>query len=321
MKRVKSLNELDYTSGETVSFLATVLRIDTEGDGDKKPYKVTLKLEESGEVCQVYSWNWKELDTYKTLVNTADVYSFDVMPNIYKNENQIRVGSIFSTGQTSNQKIVRNTNIDNIKSELISLINVHLPQNGQYQILRTIIDDLVINNENFWKWPAASSIHHNYPGGLAKHTLNVVKNAISIWKIYEGSNANLAIIVAGAVLHDIGKLDEYKENGDRTYYGNLVSHLVSGYGKIIKMAVQMGIDPEKDLPILMVSHIILSHHDKLEFGSPVRPGILEAVIVSKADALDASFEGADKSLNETNLFEQTLPIGSLDRAKLLKWHN
>jgi 3'-5' exoribonuclease len=177
-----------------------------------------------------------------------------------------------------------------------------------------------MENDNFWKWPAATRVHHAYPGGLAKHSLNVAKNSLDIWKNYQGSNLDVALLVTGSLLHDIGKIDEYKPDGSRTTFGNLIPHPVSGQNKIIKHCLSIGVEPEKDKSVLMLLHTILSHHGKLEFGAPVSPYIAEAMIISKADDLDAVYDCMDSVLNNLTLNEASDRLTVIDGGKIFKWH-
>lgn len=321
MKEIKTLSEINFAEPEIISFLATVLNVDNAGDSEKKkPFKATLKLEESGENIQVCSWKFTELDKYKELALTDDVYRFEARPSVYNNVNQLRVGDIFNINMKSTKKILKAVNSDAIKRELSTIVDTYIPNNGNNSIYREIIKNLVFANEKFWSWPAATRMHHAYPGGLAKHTLNVTKTAIAIWKTYEGSNMNIAAIVAGAVLHDVGKVMEYNADGSRTVYGNLIPHAVIGYEKICLEALKLGLDPEKDPSIIMLGHIVLTHHGKVEFGACTKPNILEAIVVSRADDNDAVIESCDKHLDETELNNQTENIQNVD-LRLFKWHN
>lgn len=320
MQLIKSLAEIDYKNSAPLNFLATVISVDSEGDGErKKPFKATLKLEESGELVQVCSWKFDVLDVYKELVLTDDVYIFEGTASLYRDtEKQIRAGDIKNANMKSSKKILRNINIVEIKREIESIVNTYIPKEHVY---RKILDDLVFNNEKFWKWPAATKMHHAFTGGLAKHTLSTLKNAISLWKNYAGSNLNIVLIVAGAILHDIGKLTEYNADGTRTVYGNLVPHPVSGYSKVYSEAEKLSVDPEKDSRIIMLLHTILCHHEKLEFGASTQPGIFEALIIARSDAVDAACEAIDENLNNIETNTTTDRLIALDGMRFFKWHN
>ena len=157
-------------SPKHLNFLATVISVDGEGDAErKKPFRATLKLEESGEVTQICSWAFENLQTYKDLVLSDAVYQFEGIPSLYKDtEKQIRVGNIRNANMKSTKKIVKSADIGDIKAGIMTLVETYISKTGPYAIYRDIIERLVINNEKFWTWPAASRIHHAYPGGLAK---------------------------------------------------------------------------------------------------------------------------------------------------------
>lgn len=316
--KIKSLAEIDFKTPSIILFDATVIDILTEGDGEKKPMKFTLKLEESGEQIVVASWKFDLLNTLKTLVNTDDVFEFKGQAGSYgQYGDQIRIGDARDIQMKSSRKVIKSIDSLNLRKKISEIINTYLPVGSKYRIL---VDTLIMENDKFWLWPAATKVHHNYQGGLAKHSLNVCRNAINIWKTYEGVNIDIKAVVAGALLHDIGKLQEYKEDGSRTKYGDLIPHPVAGYEKIVRLSLENGWDPEKDIEIVMLGHILLTHHEKLEFGASTLPNILEAVIVAKSDALDAAYESADRALDNLILNETSERLLAIDGAKMFKWH-
>jgi 3'-5' exoribonuclease len=133
--------------------------------------------------------------------------------------------------------------------------------------------------------PAAKGIHHAYRGGLADHILSVVKLAHRMADHYPMADRDL--LVAGAMLHDIGKVTElsYEKNFDYTDEGKLIGHLVMTAQKIREKASRLPHFP----PLLEhhITHLVLSHHGHLEFGSPKLPMTLEAFIVHIIDHLDS----------------------------------
>lgn len=314
---IKKLADIDFTSSPVISFNATVIEVTSEGDGEKRPFKAILKLEDSGETVSISSWKFENLETYKQLVNSDEVYTFEGQAGNFKNYGmQIRVGSIKNSGLRSTRKVIKTVDSYSMKSELTAILNNYYQTSDLYY---KIIKKLIIENDKFWQWPAATKVHHAYPGGLAKHSLSVLKHAIAIWNVYKGSNLDIKLLVAGAILHDIGKLSEYNADGVRTIYGNFIPHTISGYEKISRAALELGIDPEKDKQMVMLLHTILSHHEKLEFGAAVYPYIAEALVISRADALDAAFEGADAALDNLNLNESSDRLMALDGNKIFKW--
>ena len=313
---IKCIQDIKFDSTPTIRFNGTVTDIFTEGDGDKKPFKAMVRIEESGEQTSVFSWKWDLLPIIKNAESSTNVFEFVGIASLYKEEQQIKLLSIKDMGYKSCKKKENTLNVESIKNEYVEIIKTYFEKNNIYI---PFIEELIINNKEFWEWPAATKIHHAYPGGLAKHTLNVTKNAISTWKVYNGENIDIRLLIAGAMLHDIGKLREYNFDGSRTIYGDLITHPVSGSDMITERAIEYGIGVDSH-EIVLLKHVILSHHEKLEYGSPVQPGILEALIVARADALDSNVETAEKSLNNIPTNYQTERIMSINNTKLFKWH-
>lgn len=139
----------------------------------------------------------------------------------------------------------------------------------------------------FRDWPAAVSHHHAYANGLIEHTLSVAACAKSMAERMKdsGYDVDVDIVVAGALLHDIGKLDSYSMTTvpNMTVEGALLDHVAQGYAKFCELAEKHGLGEKTRVHL---GHIILSHHGLREYGSPVVPATPEALIVSSADELD-----------------------------------
>lgn len=138
--------------------------------------------------------------------------------------------------------------------------------------------------------PAAKGVHHAYRGGLAEHLLSVMRLAHRIADHYPVLDRDL--LVAGAFLHDIGKVSELTYGGGATGYsdeGRLVGHLV-----ITAQAIHARASRIPDFPRALehhLTHLVLAHHGQLEHGSPKLPVTLEAVAVHAIDALDSRLSG------------------------------
>jgi 3'-5' exoribonuclease len=141
--------------------------------------------------------------------------------------------------------------------------------------------------KSFRDSPAAVSNHHAYAHGLLEHTLAVTDVAKAMALSYVGIHPSLDVdvVVAGALLHDLGKIESYSMSPvpEITLPGAVLDHIAIGYAMFTRFAGEA--DLGRDLR-LQIGHIILSHHGQKEFGSPVLPATLEALIVSAADELD-----------------------------------
>ena len=133
--------------------------------------------------------------------------------------------------------------------------------------------------------PAAKTVHHAFIGGLLEHTLGVVRNCAALADLYPEVNRDL--LITAAALHDIGKTQEldWTTNIHYSDSGQLVGHLVTGAMMAREAAGK--IDGFDELVSLAIQHAILAHHGLREYGSPVEPKSIEALILHYADDLDA----------------------------------
>lgn len=164
------------------------------------------------------------------------------------------------------------------------------------------------NRAKLMKWSAAKSVHHNVVAGLLYHMYRMMKSAIAMADIYP---VNRDLLIAGVLLHDIGKIAELDtdEFGNTTYTvdGNLFGHLYIGAEMVHDYGVKFETDPEI---VRNLKHIILSHHGKLEWEAVKVPCTMEASLVSELDMIDSRIyqfeklqaEIAPGSVNEQRMY-------------------
>lgn len=179
-----------------------------------------------------------------------------------------------------------------LEKELFAFID-----NIQHPQIKTLLETIFYDEwtyKRFMKAGAAKSVHHAYVSGLLEHTVNVTKIGAHMASLYDHVNHDL--VVAGCLLHDIGKLYElsaFPEN-DYTDEGQLLGHIMIGVEKLVEVA--------RDIPdfskeaLLILKHILLSHHGEYEFGSPKRPKCIEAMIVHLADNADSKVKMLEEML-------------------------
>lgn len=189
-------------------------------------------------------------------------------------------------------------NIDEMMAELVAMID-----KTENPYLKQLLRSFFVEDEEFigkFRFSsAAKSVHHSFVGGLLEHTLSVAKNCEYFAAHYGVLNRDL--LVAAAICHDIGKVREfvpYPEN-DYSDEGNLLGHIIIGAEMVGERIAKI-----PGFPVNLANelrHCILAHHGELEFGSPKKPAIIEAVALSFADNLDAKMEtfmeALDASLN------------------------
>ncbi len=146
------------------------------------------------------------------------------------------------------------------------------------------------------EWPAAQHVHHAYRGGLLEHTLKMAEVGRFLARAY---GANEDLVLAGVLLHDIGKLQELcYQPGGATYSrdGNLVGHI--GLGLILVRDAITGISGFPDDLRAEIEHLVVSHHGTREHGSPVEPKTIEAFILSMVDELDTRIHQVRRAIRE-----------------------
>lgn len=150
--------------------------------------------------------------------------------------------------------------------------------------------------------PAAKTIHHAFLGGWLMHTSCMMNMAYSVSEVY-GSIVNLDLLLCGAFCHDIGKRKEYvlADSGLVKEYstkGTLLGHPYMGAAEIAEIAAELKLDPN-DERVILLQHMLLSHHGEPDWGAAVAPYFLEAEILYHLDVLDARIEAAREALEGT----------------------
>lgn len=190
-----------------------------------------------------------------------------------------------------------NKNIDEMMMELTKFI---AGVNNPYykQVLTKLFIDNTEFAEAFKKHSAAKSVHHGFIGGLLEHTLSVAKMCDFFAKQYPILNRDL--LMTSAICHDIGKVYELSDfpMNDYTDAGQLLGHIVMGSEMLGKI-----MDSIPDFPTKLkneLKHCILAHHGELEYGSPKKPALIEAMALNLADNADANIETMTELLNSNS---------------------
>lgn len=178
-------------------------------------------------------------------------------------------------------------NIDEMYGELMEFVN-----SVKNAYLHTLLEAFFVKDEafvrEFKRHSAAKSVHHSFIGGLLEHILSVTKLCGFYAKQYPILNRDL--MITSAIFHDIGKVYELSAfpQNDFTDEGQLLGHIMVGYDLISKKIAEIPGFPEKMAREL--KHCILAHHGELEYGSPKKPALIEALAIHLADNTDAKME-------------------------------
>ena len=192
-------------------------------------------------------------------------------------------------------------------------------QDADYRALALAL--LARHREDFPRIPAAKSVHHGFRGGLLMHTGSMLKIADFLAGLYP-EIIDRSLLLAGTFAHDLAKSREFRlsELGLATDYspeGQLLGHLVMGAQEAAEAARELGTPEEK---ILLLQHLILSHHGEPEFGAAVRPACAEAELLSYIDGIDSRMEICREALAETEEGGFSQRIFALDGRRLYRHH-
>ena len=168
--------------------------------------------------------------------------------------------------------------------------------------LKTLVTALLNEyKDRLLYWPAAFRLHHAIRGGLLYHTLSILRMAQGVANIYPFIDSDL--LFAGVILHDIAKTEEFDvaQTGIASGYttdGNLIGHLVRGAMAVDRCGRKLGISENT---LMLVEHMIISHHGEPEFGAAVRPVCAESELLSYIDMIDSRMEIYREVLGATPL--------------------
>jgi len=283
--RAKSTFVADLREGDRVQdlFLVKAAKLGETRAG--KPYLVLTVMDRSGEISGPV---WDNAEEIHALCEPGRLVMLTGLVQSYRDKPQLKIDGVISvdSSQVNSADYYPATSHDikKMASELQELVRSVKDPN-----LRKLLLFFFEKSEYWPKFqvaPAAKAMHHAYIGGLLEHTLSVAKAVDMLADHYPGVDRSL--VLTGAFLHDIGKLEELQmENGvvDYTVRGRLKGHLVIGSEMVASAAARIAGFPAELME--QVQHLILSHHGKHEFGSPTLPMTVEAFILSFLDDLDA----------------------------------
>ncbi len=290
-----------------------------------KPYLVLTIMDRSGEISGPI---WDNVEALQNICIPAEVIHLLGSVQTYREKPQLKIDTVHKVPQEEIPSSLffptSSRNLEEMANELQALI--HSIKNPFLKKLLSLFFKKSEWSDRFQEAPAAKAIHHAYVGGLLEHSLSVAKIADFLAGHYVGVNRSL--LLAGALLHDIGKLAELRVAGgliEYTVRGRLKGHLVIG-SEMVALAVEKIRDFPEEL-LEQLQHLILSHHGRQEFGSPTVPMTVEAFILSFLDDLDAKMniteqlrrkiEGAEMSWTEyQRSLERYLYLGGLRKEEV-----
>ena len=277
-----------FREGEKVSDIYLCKQKTSAVTKNGKPYESAILQDKTGTIdAKIWDPNSLGIDDFDALDYVevvADVVCFNGAMQL----NVKRVRKV-SEGEYDPKEYlpVSERNLDEMFDELLKLVATVKNTYLNTLLKKFFVDDVEFAKK-FKQHSAAKSVHHGFIGGLLEHSLSVAKLCDFYSKQYPLLNRDL--LMTAAMLHDMGKVYELSgfPTNDYTDEGQLIGHIVIGSEKITMAAATIEGFPVKLLNEL--KHCILSHHGELEYGSPKKPALIEAVALSFADNTDAKLQ-------------------------------
>jgi 3'-5' exoribonuclease len=279
----------EYKPGDRVTGFFAVRKIELKTKRDQSPY---LLMELGDSTGRINATIWEDANAFRSMIKDGDIVKIQGTVIDFNKKTQINIDKIRKA--TSEDDVKKFDFVPRSRLDLDSLGKKlgELIRSVQIQPLHDLLERIFYHSESgqlFSQAPGGKLWHHAYLGGLLEHTLSVAEICDTMMKLYPKANRDL--LITGAILHDIGKIDEYGyDQGfiDFTDEGRLWGHISIGAQRVRKeieiMEQENGFPGELKKLLL---HLILSHQGELEHGSPVVPMTLEGIILYYADEMDS----------------------------------
>lgn len=305
----------DIQTGEDFNLFLLIKSAEVKIARNGNPFIAFSFQDQSGSMDGMY---WSATDEEVAKFQTGKVVFVRGMRDSYQGKSQVKIKQLrlAEEGEPNDPALylerveVKREDIKREIDEAIFLIREPNIVRIVHKILNTVEDD-------FYSYPAAKRFHHAMVGGLSFHTVSMLRIAKSLLKIYPDLNASL--LIAGIILHDIGKTIELSGpvSTEYTLKGKMMGHIVIMSELIDQACREININPEME-SIVLLKHVVLAHHGKLEFGSPVVPQIVEAELIHQIDLMDANLNMMLSESAKIEGGEFTEPIFALDRRQFYK---
>lgn len=278
-----------------------------------KPFLTVILQDKTGDIeAKLWDVSPEDEETYaaEKIVKVAG----EVMN--YRGRNQLKVRNIRPAQPQDGVRVSDFLEVAPLsREEMVEYITQSIFEMKNSNIQRLTRHLLNKYQSEFLEYPAATKNHHEFVSGLAYHVVSMLKLAKTFADLYPSLNRDL--LYSGVILHDLGKVFELSGPVSTTYtvQGNLLGHISIMVNEIGKTAEELGIEGEE---VMLLQHMVLSHHGKEEWGSPKKPLIKEAEMLHLIDNVDAKMNMLDRALDKAKPGEFTERIFALDNRSFYK---
>ncbi|MBN2283062.1 MAG: HD domain-containing protein [Deltaproteobacteria bacterium] len=297
MELEKRIFVKDIRPGQAVNDLFLVMEKNMAVSQKGNPY-LSLRLRDSS--GEMEGRVWENAEALSKTFDRGDIILIRSRAVSYKNMTQLSITDLSVPESTAIEPADYFPTTRSDRREMFEMLLTYIDRMSNPH-LKALLERIFKDPETvraFMNVPAAKGFHHSYIGGLLEHTLSVTQLLETFADHYPGTDRDL--ILAGGMLHDIGKIKEisYARVIDYTDEGRLIGHIILGFELVNEKMAGLPDFPEE--LALQLRHIMLSHHGDLAYGSPKRPKTVEALIVNHIDDLDAKVNAFRESIDDAN---------------------
>ncbi|MBR0294343.1 MAG: HD domain-containing protein [Bacilli bacterium] len=308
---IKKLKE--YKDGEHFSGLLLISNSAKCVSNNGKSY-YNLELRDSS--ATIVGKKWDILPEDEKLLVTGNIVDIQGEINLYRGSLQLKVIIVSEPNEPVDPSMfAKQSPVP--EEELKKDFRYYYDQIKDPDLIAVVSHIIKKRKDLYFTAPGGISIHHDYTNGLLHHTVSMLHHAEYFANFYPDIDKEL--LFAGVILHDIDKTQEIEGSltYKRTLQGNLLGHLSMSAAEVQEAKAILGIDSEK---LILLQHMILSHHGLPEYGSPVLPMTKEAILLHYIDNIDCDMNLACKVIDNIEEGEFSEKQFALDGRQLYKPH-
>lgn len=291
-----------------------LIKSSTKGVASNGKSFLTLILRDATGEIEAKLWDAKKED--ETLFIPEQIVRLNGEVNQFRGKPQLKIMAIRPAQSTDgvhvSQFVEKAPVAKDVLAEKLTEAIFEMKNPNMQRIVRAFVKKY---QDALLTYPAASKNHHEYVSGLAHHIVSMLALAKELHALYPEVNKDL--LYAGIILHDFGKLKELSGVVTTTYTveGKLLGHIPMMVEEIGHMAKELQIEGEE---VLILQHLVLSHHGKAEWGSPTPPLVKEAELLHLIDLIDAKMNMLNRSLAKVKPGEFTERLFAMDNRQFYK---
>lgn len=305
----------DLKAGETVNGIYILRSAELKISSNKKTYLDIIFSDSTGSVPTKW-WDATEADYTSLMLNK--LYYVNARADLWKDSLQLSINKIKLADDEDQKNIANYVPSAPLSSEeMIGEIYLHASKIKNSEIRSVVMHLLDIKEEQLLYYPAAKSFHHAIRSGLLYHIVRMLRSGEALCKVYDGVNSDL--LFAGIILHDLAKIGELSSNelgiAEYSKQGQFLGHIIMGVEELDRAGKFVGASEEV---MLLLKHMVVSHHYEAEYGSPKKPLFLEAELLHYIDMIDARVYDYQNAIKNIEAGQFSEPVWSLDRRSVYK---